>query len=86
MRLLATGPHHSIFIHLLVYLWNDLGDPVFDGVGLVGSKIKADAFLLAMAACSICVFDYFPFLFFVSIGWYCGAGVSGLTASEALHY
>ena len=27
-------------------LWNDLSDPVFDGVGLVGFKSRANAFLL----------------------------------------
>ena len=30
-----------------VSLWNDLADPVFDGVGLVGFKTRANAFLLA---------------------------------------
>ena len=28
-------------------LWNDLVDPVFDGVGLAGFKSRSDAFLLA---------------------------------------
>ena len=27
--------------------WNDLSDPVFDGVGLAGFKSSANAFLLA---------------------------------------
>ena len=35
------------FVHLSVSLWNDLADPVFDGVGLVGFKSRANAFLLA---------------------------------------
>ena len=35
------------FIPLSVSLWNDLGDPIFDGVGLVGVKIRSNAFLLA---------------------------------------
>ena len=30
-----------------VSLWNDLSDPVFDGVGLGGFKSRANAFLLA---------------------------------------
>ena len=34
------------FIHLSVSLWNDLADPVFDGVGLVGFMSRANAFLL----------------------------------------
>ena len=29
---------HRIFILLSVSLWNDLDDPVFDGVGLAGFK------------------------------------------------
>ena len=35
------------FILLSVSLWNDLSDPVFDGVGLAGFKSRANAFLLA---------------------------------------
>ena len=38
-------PHDFCFI--LSVLWNDLADPVFDGVGLVGFMSKANAFLLA---------------------------------------
>ena len=30
-----------------VSLWNDLSDPVFDGVGQAGFKSRANAFLLA---------------------------------------
>ena len=32
---------------LSVSRWNDLSDPVFDGVGLAGFKSRANAFLLA---------------------------------------
>ena len=35
------------FVPLSVSLWNDLNDPVFDGVGLAGFKNIANAFLLA---------------------------------------
>ena len=35
------------FIPLSVSLWNDLADPVFDGVGLAGFKSRANALLLA---------------------------------------
>ena len=31
----------------LCFFWNDLSDPVFDGVGLAGFKSRANAFLLA---------------------------------------
>ena len=42
-----TSQYRQTFILLSVSLWNDLGDPVFDGVGLVGFKTRANAFLLA---------------------------------------
>ena len=54
----------------------DLGDSVFDGVGLAGFKSRANAFLLA--ARSIFASYCFPFLSFHSVGWYCWAGVFGL--------
>ena len=34
-------------VPLSVSLWNDLSDPVFDGVGLADFKSRANAFLLA---------------------------------------
>ena len=40
-----TSQHR--FVPLSVSLWNDLSDPVFDGVGLTGFKRRAHAFLLA---------------------------------------
>ena len=36
-----TSQHRRTFIPLSVSLWNDLTDPVFDGVGLAGLKSKA---------------------------------------------
>ena len=42
-----TFQYHNTFIPMSVYLWNDVSDPVFDGVGLLGSKSRANAFLLA---------------------------------------
>ena len=41
-----TTQYRRTFIPLSVSLWNDLSDPVFDGVGLVGFKSKVNAFLL----------------------------------------
>ena len=35
------------FIPLSLSLWNDLADPVFDGVGLAGFRSRANAFLFA---------------------------------------
>ena len=62
-----------------VSLWNDLANPVFDGVGLAGFKSRANASLLAQAALSLLSSStLFHFLFFLSIGWYCGAEVFGL--------
>ena len=40
--------YRRTFIHLSLSLLNNLGDPVFDGVGLAGFKSKANAFLLAV--------------------------------------
>ena len=42
-----TSQYHRTFIPLSVSLWNDLADPLFDGVGLVGFKSRANSLLLA---------------------------------------
>ena len=42
-----TSQYHRTFVPLSVSLWNDLTDPVFDGVGLTGFKSRANASLLA---------------------------------------
>ena len=42
-----TFQYRRTFVPLSVYLWNDLSDHVFDGVGLAGFKRRANAFLLA---------------------------------------
>ena len=42
-----TSQYHRSFVPISVSLWNILSDPVFDGVGLVGFKSRANAFLLA---------------------------------------
>ena len=82
MRLLAAEPSSIAgFLLSSEYLcaWNELCDPVFDGVGLKGFKNRANAFLLALiVAHSLFVSSCFPFLFFRSMGWYCGTGVFGL--------
>ena len=43
-----TSQYSRTFIPMSVSLWNDLSDPVFDGVGLAGFKNRANAFLLAL--------------------------------------
>ena len=42
-----TSQYRRSFVPLSVSLWNDLSDPVFDGVVLAGFKSRANAFLLA---------------------------------------
>ena len=42
-----TLQYSRTFIPFLVSLWNDLANPVFDGVGLPGFKSRANASLLA---------------------------------------
>ena len=42
-----TSQYRRSFIDLSVYLWNDLADPVFDGMRLAGFKSRANVFLLA---------------------------------------
>ena len=48
-----TSQYRKTFIPLSVSLWNDLANPVFDGVGISGFKSRANAFLLAPAALSL---------------------------------
>ena len=42
-----TTQYSRTFIPFSVSLWNDLANPVLDGVGLAGFKSRANAFLLA---------------------------------------
>ena len=42
-----TSQYCRTFIPFTVSLWNDLANPVFDGVGLTGFKSRTNAFLLA---------------------------------------
>ena len=42
-----TSNYSRTIVPLSVFLWNDLGEPVFDGVGLVGFKSRANALFLA---------------------------------------
>ena len=70
-----TSHYRRTFIPLSVSLWNDLANPVFDGVIRAGFKRTANDLLFSEAARSFFVIYYFPFLSFLSIGWYCGVGV-----------
>ena len=42
-----TSQYRRSFVPPSVSIWNDLSDPVFDGVRLAGFKSRANAFLLA---------------------------------------
>ena len=42
-----TSQYSRTFVPLSVSLWNDLSDPLFDGVRLAGFRSRANAFLLA---------------------------------------
>ena len=42
-----TSQYRRSFVLFSVSLWNDLSDPVFDGVRLAGFKSRANVFLLA---------------------------------------
>ena len=42
-----TSQYRRTFVPLSVSLWNDLTDPVFDGVGMAGFKSRANTFLLS---------------------------------------
>ena len=48
----STSQDRRTFVPLSVSFWNDLADPIFDGVILAGFKSRANAFLLALAALS----------------------------------
>ena len=78
---------HDLLVEggMLPSSWKNLADPVFDGVGLAGFKSRANAFLLVTAAISLLYSStIFPFLFFLSIGWYCGPGIFGLIGCSSL--
>ena len=72
-----TSLYRRTFIPLSVSLWNDLSDPVFDGVGLAGFKSRANAFLLAWLLAHFLSPAVFPFSSFIL--W---VGVVGLGSSD----
>ena len=71
-----TSQYRRSFVPLSVSLWNDLTDPVFDGVGLVGFKSRANAFLLSSSPLSFLSPTVLSFS--SSMGRLCGVGVFGL--------
>ena len=71
-----TSHYRRTFIPWSVSLWNDLSDPVLDGVGLAGFKSRAIAFLLLLLAhfLSPAVFPFSSFILWL--------GVVGLGSSD----
>ena len=57
-----TSQYHRTFVPFSVSLWNDLADPVFDGVGLGGLKSRANAFFIGIS-CSIPTKTFYYFSF-----------------------
>ena len=72
-----TSQYRRTFIPLSVSLWNDLSDPVFDGVGLAGFESRANAFLLAW----LLAFFLSPVVFLFS-SFILRVGVVGLRSSD----
>ena len=66
-----------IFNQMSVSLWNNLGDPVFDGVGLAGFKSRAHSLLLVLLLDPFLSSTVFPFSSFIL--W---VGIVGLWSSD----
>ena len=71
-----TSQYRRSFVPHSVSLWNDLSDPVFDGVGLAGFKSRANAFCWHDLLFLFCLLLFY--LFLPSMGWLCGVGIFGL--------
>ena len=55
-----TSQYSRTFIPLSVSHWNDLANPIFDGVGLAGFKSRANAFFIGIS-CSIPTIVFYSF-------------------------
>ena len=51
--------------------------------GIGGFQEQVQCLFVGLVALSFLGFNYFPFLFFSSIGWLCGAGVFGLIGCQS---
>ena len=70
-----TSQYRRTSVALSVSLWNDLADPVFDGVGLAGFKSRANVFFYLICSIPTAVFYYFslsllPVYRLVLWGWH----------------
>ena len=78
-----TSQYRMTFILLPVPLWNNLADPVFDGVGLTGFKSRSNTFY-----CPKLLYPYFSlplFFTFSLLVFYFGDGVFGLIWCRSLY-
>ena len=70
-----TSQYRKTVVPLLVFLWNDLADPLFDGVGMAGFKSKANAFFIGLSCSIPTIFLFYfslsllPVYKFVLWGW-----------------
>ena len=74
MRFLVAEPRSIAGVLLPCHsLWNDIGDPVFYGVGLAGLKNRANDFFLALLLAPFFARTVFSALLsfygFVLLGW-----------------
>ena len=66
LRLTAESRSNAGIFPLSVSFWTDLADPVFDGVGLVGFKSRANAFLWPKL-----LYPYYSLLLFFPFSSFC---------------
>ena len=74
----VTCCRNSFFISFALSLWNDLGDLVFDGVGMAGLNHRAIVIYWPKQLFLFLFSTIFQFPVSLSLCWYCGAGVFGL--------
>ena len=75
---------HDLYSALSVHVERSCWQNIFRDAGLTGFKNRVNAFLLVKLLYPILTSTTFPFLFFLSKGWYCGAGVFRLIGSKSL--
>ena len=78
-----TSQYRRIFILLLNISLERSGWPRIRRCGIDGFQEQVQCLFVGLVALSFPVFNCFPFLFFSSIGWLCGAGVFGLIGCQS---
>ena len=81
-----TSQYHRTFIPLPVSLWNDLGDPVFDGVGWWVSRAGPMPFYWPNCLLPVCLllFSFSLLSFYGLVIWGWGLQTDTLSTSLAL--